>query len=287
MLPTPSTSHVAFDPIYEPAEDSYLFLDTLSDLDEASWLSERFNSGSSGQRNGLNPPSANSPSPIILEVGTGSGVILGFIAANCKTILGRSDILTIGTDVNMKACSATRQTVKVAVMDKHSEENYRASALDENGVESSTNSRRPKPLQPLAVITGDLCSPFQPGIVDVLLFNPPYVPTPDLPHLPSPSDTASSSTKMSKFEMESYLLSLTYAGGENGMETTNRLLDSIPHILNSERGVAYVLLCAQNKPHEIMDRIKQWGDGWKADIVGRSGVKAGWERLVILRIWKD
>ena len=27
MLPTPDTSHVSFDTIYEPSEDSYLFLD--------------------------------------------------------------------------------------------------------------------------------------------------------------------------------------------------------------------------------------------------------------------
>ncbi|KAK2832061.1 hypothetical protein FQN49_006892 [Arthroderma sp. PD_2] len=286
MLPTPSTSHVVFDTIYEPAEDSYLFLDTLSDPKETSWLSSRFNQEAVSQGSGCPLPGSNSPPPIILEVGTGSGVILGFIAANCKSILGRADILTLGTDVNRNACSATRQTVKVAVTEKCEEERQMAASVDKGGG-IPADTKGPNSLQPLAVITGDLCSPLRQGTVDILLFNPPYVPTPELPHIPSPSDMTSSSSNMSKFEMESYYLSLTYAGGKLGMETTDRLLDSIPHVLNSKRGVAYVLLCAQNKPHEVMERIKGWGDGWETDIAGRSGVKAGWERLVILRIWKS
>ncbi|KAF3480362.1 N(5)-glutamine methyltransferase MTQ2 [Arthroderma uncinatum] len=289
MLPTPSTSHVAFDTIYEPAEDSYLFLDTLSDSKETSWLSSRFHTGAISKGAGYPSSGASSPPPIILEVGTGSGVVLGFIAANCKSILGRSDILTLGTDVNRNACSAARQTVKVAVTEKHAEEQQKQKPVthDENESELSKTAKAPNTLQPLAVILGDLCSPLRPGTVDILLFNPPYVPTPELPQLPSSSDMASDTSKMSKFEMESYFLSLTYAGGELGMETTNRLLDSIPHVLNPKRGVAYVLLCAQNKPHEVMERIKGWGDGWKTEIAGRSGVKAGWERLVIIRIWKS
>lgn len=69
------------------------------------------------------------------------------------------------------------------------------------------------------------------------------------------------------------------------METTDRLLDAIPSVL-SVRGVAYVLLCKQNKPDEVKDRVRAWG-GWQAETVGSSGMQAGWEKLVIVRIWKD
>lgn len=69
------------------------------------------------------------------------------------------------------------------------------------------------------------------------------------------------------------------------METTNRLIESIPSAL-SERGIAYVLLCAQNRPAEVIARIEAWEQRWKAEIVGRSGKVAGWEKLVILRIWR-
>lgn len=272
MLPTPSTSHVCFDTIYEPAEDSYLFLDTLSSSSEAAWLSRRFNS----EPEHPSSPSShrNTAQPLVVEVGTGSGVVLAFAAANARTIFGRPDILTLGTDVNANACSATRETVRVALDEKKGESQA-------NGQEETTNA------QLVATMTADLCAPLRSGIVDVLLFNPPYVPTPELPQLPSADGIQDPGKPSSKFERDSYLLSLSYAGGDIGMETTNRLLEAIPGILNPERGVAYLLLCAQNKPDEVMLSIKDWGCGWNAEITGRSGVQAGWERLVIIRIWKD
>lgn len=70
------------------------------------------------------------------------------------------------------------------------------------------------------------------------------------------------------------------------METTNRLLDAIPAVLAPDRGVAYVLLCKQNRPEEVKERIQGWG-GWCAEMVGSSGMQAGWEKLVIMRIWRD
>lgn len=71
------------------------------------------------------------------------------------------------------------------------------------------------------------------------------------------------------------------------METTNRFLDAIPYILNPDRGVAYVLLCAQNKPEDIKARIRRDWNGWTAESVGKSGVQAGWEKLVIVRICRE
>ena len=42
MLPTPSTSHVNYNRIYEPAEDSFLLLDTLASPSETTFLRIRF-----------------------------------------------------------------------------------------------------------------------------------------------------------------------------------------------------------------------------------------------------
>ncbi|GAE00048.1 hypothetical protein NFIA_081820 [Paecilomyces variotii No. 5] len=268
MLPTPSTSHVSFDTIYEPAEDSFLFLDTLSSASEAAWLSERFAPSQPSTTAKDQKKSNASPPPLVIEVGTGSGVVLAFAAANAKEIFGRPDIITLGTDVNLNACAATQQTVLTAIREK-----------------SSLSSHF------LASLTADLCNPLRPHSVDVLLFNPPYVPTPELPRLPFEGDIQKEKEKemsrSEKFEHESYLLSLTYAGGADGMEITNRLLDAVPAVLDSKRGVAYVLLCAQNKPEEVKERIRAWGPGWRAETVGRSGMQAGWEKLVIVRIWRD
>ncbi|EEH19325.1 hypothetical protein PABG_01644 [Paracoccidioides brasiliensis Pb03] len=276
MLPTPSTSHVCFDTIYEPAEDSYLFLNTLSSAIETAWLSRRFNDSGDNSSKPCSIPNY-SPQPLVVEVGIGSGVVLAFVAANAIHIFGRKDILTLGTDVNSNACRATRQTILDAISESQKHE------LGNPVAEMSVGPFF------LSSLTADLCTPLRPGSVDVLIFNPPYVPTPELPDIPSPEveDSAPVNSSRSKFEHESHLLSLSYAGGKLGMETTNRLIESIPDVLNPARGVAYVLLCAQNNPDEVRSRIAGWGLGWIAEIVGSSGAKAGWERLVILRIWRQ
>lgn len=258
MLPTPDTSHVSFDTIYEPSEDSYLFLDTLSSPSESKWLSERFQNAN--------------PMPLVVEAGTGSGVVLAFAAAQSQEIFGRRDILTLGTDVNRNACIATRETV--------------STAIKEHQKAQETSNMHAVHVSSLA---SDLCSALRPRSVDVLLFNPPYVPSEELPRLPSAEEndpaTSKAMSRSAKFESDSYFLSLTYAGGADGMETTNRLLDALPETLSC-RGVAYVLLCKQNRPDEVMERVRNWG-GWCAETAGSSGMQAGWEKLVIVRIWRE
>jgi release factor glutamine methyltransferase len=254
MLPTPETSHVSFDTIYEPAEDSYLLLDTLSSPPETAWLKERFSTPHS------------SPSPLLLEIGTGSGVVVAFLTANAHSILGRSDVLALGTDVNRHACLATNETVKRAIQDGlHQEQKV--------GGRAGTH---------LATLNADLTSPVRPGELDILIFNPPYVPTDNVPSMP-PAETTSGPKTV---DQNSMLLELSYAGGVDGMEVTNRLLAKLPDIL-SERGVAYILLCAQNKIPDVDGMIKGWGASWGFKIVGKSGAKGGWERLSIVRIWRE
>jgi len=271
MLPTPSTSHVSFDTIYEPAEDSFLLLDTLSSASETTWLRAHF--GLTASACGTAP----APTTVtLLEVGTGSGVVIAFLTANAAAIFGTQEIpiLSLGVDVNSNACTATSQTVSRAVVESGSKAIY------------------------LGSICADLCSTIRSGSVDVLVFNPPYVPTVEVPTLPSPSPVSASpstSFKQDKYATESHLLSLSYAGGRDGMETTDRLLMQIPDILSS-KGVAYVLLCKQNRPEEVKARIRAWdrdqnggshGEKWCAETVGTSGKTAGWEKLEIVRIWRE
>lgn len=252
MLPTPSTDHVDFDRIYEPAEDSYLLLDTLSSDSEKAYLQDRF----SNSKNGQGPPH----SPFVVEIGTGSGVVISFVDAHAELIFGRGDVLTAGVDVNRYACEATRRTVKVAEESQAGEGKSHGSYLGN--------------------ILGDLASPLRKGVVDVLIFNPPYVPTPELPALPEGTGMVGASS----WDGDSHLLELSYAGGLDGMETTYRLLDALPDILSEDRGCAYILLCAQNKPELVKERIRNWGKAWEVQTVGNSGKKAGWEKLQIIRI---
>jgi release factor glutamine methyltransferase len=260
MLPTPSTSHVAFERIYEPAEDSFLLLDTLSSDAEKTFLSTRFNDATPDST----PPGpfSSSPAPFVVEIGTGSGVVLAFLNAHASLIFNRADILTLGVDVNRHACGATAETVRVAAADQ--------------AREGKCHGRY------VGNVLGDLVTSLRPGSVDVLIFNPPYVPTSLRPDLPVVRGPAEQETR-SQWDVDSHLLELSYAGGADGMETTDRLLDALPETL-SARGVAYVLLCAQNKPGAVKDRIRAWGEGWEVDTVGSSGMKAGWEKLQIVRI---
>jgi release factor glutamine methyltransferase len=244
MLPTPSTSHVNYAQIYEPSEDSYLLLDTLSSPPETTFLHSLFPSPS--------------PPPIILEIGPGSGVILAFATAHATALFGRADVCTLGIDINRHACAATATTVATTATA------HRATAGVFGGV-----------------VVGDLTGAVRDGEVDVVVFNPPYVPTEEVPD----ADTGSSA---SQWERDGVLLSLSWAGGREGMEVTERLLGELPRVL-SARGVAYVLLCAQNRPDAVVERVRGWEGGgrWRAEVVGRSGKQGGWERLCVVRIWRE
>lgn len=263
MLPTPDTSHVPYERVYEPAEDSFLLLDTLSSDSETKFLHRNFAPGASA--------ATVSGAPLVVEIGTGSGVVLAFVHAHAQTLFGTTAVLTAGVDMNAFACRATVGTVgKAEAENRATHGMYLGSSM------------------------GDLTSPLRAQSIDVLIFNPPYVPTSEMPSRPAtfsedlPSSTSSSSAgeKKPSFDDDSYLLALSYAGGRDGMETTDRLISSLPEIL-SPRGCAYLLFCAQNKPEEAKQRIRQLGPHWKAETVGSSGKTAGWEKLQIVRIWRD
>ncbi|KAH7034988.1 methyltransferase domain-containing protein [Microdochium trichocladiopsis] len=249
MLPTPDTSHVSYERIYEPAEDSFLLLDTLSSESEKTFLTNRFRDG---------------PTPHVIELGPGSGVVISFVNAHAGLLFGTPAILSSAIDVNGHACFATAATARKAAAE------HKATAGTFLG-----------PIQ------GNLSAPLRAGSVDVLIFNPPYVPTPELPRQPGQEDheVMVSKEKKPTFDDDSYLLSLSYAGGRDGMETTDRFLEELPHVL-SPRGCCYLLLCAQNKPEEVKERIRGYGSAWKAETVGSSGKTAGWEKLQVVRIWR-
>ncbi|KAF3061518.1 eRF1 methyltransferase catalytic subunit MTQ2 [Daldinia childiae] len=254
MLPTPDTSHVAYERVYEPAEDSFLLLDTLSSASETAFLQTRFGDGYV---------------PLVVEVGPGSGVVIAFVNAQAQVLFGSRNVLTAAVDVNGYACKATSETAKKAAL--------------ENAAATTTTTTTHGSF--LGAFQGDLVAPVRDQSVDVLIFNPPYVPTPQLPKQPGQADLPHLGAEPT-FDDDSYMLSLSYAGGRDGMETTDRLINSLPRVL-SRRGCAYILLCAQNKPDEVKQRILGLGEAWKVATVGTSGKQAGWEKLQIIRIWAE
>ena len=233
MLPTPSTSHIKFDNIYEPAEDSFLVLDALSSKNEIDFLRDRFSV--------YHQYNEFSPAPLIVELGVGSGVVLAFVVANAEKLFGRKDILALGTDLNGISCKAAAETVKRAILD----------------TENDINAEYSSDVQFLGSMNADLSGPIRNFETDILIFNPPYVPTENVPD--SSSALHNVDGGLSEFDRDSHLLALSYAGGEDGMEVTNRLLSNLPEVLHRKRGVAYILLCAQNKPENVKGLDSEMG----------------------------
>lgn len=268
MLPTPDTSHVPYSLVYEPSEDSFLLLDTLSSPSETLFLRSRLT------------PTTSSLTPLVLEVGSGSGVVIAFVRANATAILGTPAVLCAAVDANPFACAATAATIRA---------NPPAPSSSSNISSSSALF--------LGSIAADLASPWRPRTVDLLIFNPPYVPTESLPpppgdeipphiHLVSAaSTTTTGAAAAAAASTRSYLLSLSYAGGRDGTEVTYRLIAALPDLL-SPRGCAYILLCASNHPADVCARIERLGPGWRAVAAGEGQRVAGRENLVVVRAWR-
>lgn len=217
MLPTPHIAHLN-ENVYEPAEDSFLLLDTLEH--DKDWICQRL----------------GTQVPLVIEVGTGSGVITSFIISN---IIPKSLCLT--TDINPYAIRQCVSTIK------HNNSNF-------GGFDS---------------LQMDLTHGIIPKSIDLLVFNPPYVPGEDVPKIPNSPD----STRW---------VDLALVGGVDGMIVTWKLLDMLNVILSND-GVAYILFCARNKPEDVKTVMET--KGWFVDIVLKR--KAGWEVLTVLKFYRS
>ncbi|PUU76434.1 hypothetical protein B9Z19DRAFT_1088308 [Tuber borchii] len=242
MLPTPTTSHLSFNHIYEPSEDTFLLLDTLTL--QSPFLHSRFPQTSSSSSSS----SSSSPPPLVLELGSGSGVITSFLTTHSTALFGHNSITTLSTDISPHAPKATRQTVA-------------ANLTEESGCF-------------LGAVRMDLAIGLRSGVVDMLVFNPPYVPT----EVVEDGDGG-----------EEGWIGVACGGGVDGMEVTNRVLEGLLNECLSERGVAYILLCERNRPEVVAGRLRNGeydGVKWVVEKVGTSGRKGGWEVLGIWRVMR-
>ncbi|KAL0950755.1 hypothetical protein HGRIS_007523 [Hohenbuehelia grisea] len=172
---------------------------------------------------------------VCLEIGSGSGCVSSFLGA----LLPSSSALYLCTDINQHACRCTK----------------------------ATGSQNKVTLEP---IIASLASPLQHRLanqIDILVFNPPYVPT--------TSDEADAAQVTSG-------ISGAWAGGKSGMELTNILLSSVPKLL-SPGGRFYLVGVVQNGVEEIRQRMRQ-AHGLDSEIVLER--RAGRERLWVVKFFK-
>ncbi len=147
---------------------------------------------------------------IILEFGSGSGLATTFVAKHfCPT-----SCLFFAVDMNPHACYSTKRTfVQNNVHQKHC----------------------------LNVIQCDLAGPLINRLsskVDLLLFNPPYVPT-------ETSDVKE-------------VIERTYAGGKQGIEVIEKAIEQASRLL-SPKGLFYMIALEENNFETIQQLAKEVG----------------------------
>lgn len=191
-METPYLTHITADDynyVYEPAEDSFLLLDSLeADLEKI-----------------------RSHGPVICtEIGSGSGVIITAVAKALP------DAACFAVDINPRACDVTTRTAQ------------------KNGAT-------------LNVLNMNLLNGFRTNLIDLLIFNPPYVVTPD-EEIDLHESTGQSNHVNDK-------ITKSWAGGADGRLIMDRVFDAMHNIL-SPNGMAYILVIKENKPHEIIANMK-------------------------------
>ncbi|TYZ67120.1 hypothetical protein PybrP1_005377 [[Pythium] brassicae (nom. inval.)] len=199
--------------VYEPAEDTFLFLDALQD--ELPFLA------------------ALDPATAMREAMCGSGAVFVYLANALQSASGGGPrAMFFATDVNPLAARVAHNTATI------------------NGV------------QAFDIVRTDLVSCCEQRLqhkVDVLLFNPPYVPTPSE-------------------EVGSTGIEAAWAGGRHGREVIDRLLPKLKELL-APAGVFYMVVVVENKPAEIAAILAQ--DGFSMTVV--RSTKAKNERLSVLK----
>ena len=165
---------------------------------------------------------------IVLEVGSGSGSVI----TGVSRIFGANDCLYLAIDKNPKAAKCSKLMLK------------------NEGVLKSD------------IIVTSLSSGMRlKGCVDVLLFNPPYVVTPDE-------------------EMEGDGISISWAGGKDGRIVIDQFLKFVPDLL-SPKGVLFLVLIEENKPQEVIQILKNMY-GLSGSVVAKE--RCGIEILYILLV---
>lgn len=177
---------------------------------------------------------------LVYELGPGSGIVTTFMIQN--EIPNRTNSLYFAVDINPWALETTKDTAKL------------------NGF-SETNTF-------LECIQASLTTSIRKKQIDILVFNPPYVPAENVPEVPS-----------NKENFDQWV-DLALLGGKDGMEVTQKIIDQLDDIL-SPRGVAYILFCARNKPEKIISNILETSNLWNIDLIEHR--KAGWEVLSVYR----
>ncbi|RRT65455.1 hypothetical protein B296_00016869 [Ensete ventricosum] len=170
---------------------------------------------------------------LCMELGCGSGYVISSLAI----MLGElgCGVHYFATDINPNAAQVTRET------------------LEAHGLHAE-------------VISADIASGLQKrlaGMIDVVVVNPPYVPTPEE-------------------EVGCKGITASWAGGENGRTVIDRIFPIADELL-SEKGWLYMVTLTANNPTQVCRMMKEKGYASRI-IVQRSTEE---ESLHVIKFWRD
>lgn len=168
-----------------------------------------------------------------LEVGCGSGYVITSLAL----ILGAdvSGPHYFATDINPHAVETTRGT------------------LEAHGVHAE-------------ILYTDIASGLEKrlaGMMDVIVVNPPYVPTPE-------------------DEVGGAGITASWAGGENGRQVIDRILPVVDQLL-SAKGWLYMVTLTSNNPSEICHLMRKMG--YASRIMLQRSTEE--ESLHVIKFWRE
>ena len=167
---------------------------------------------------------------IAAEIGTGSGCILAFLGQLFP------NVLLIGSDVNRRACEATCKTL----------------LHNSIGLGSAVQ---------MEFLDGFSIGAGGEGKIDLLVFNPPYVPSEDCDFYENPLDLA------------------CLGGDSRGRKVIDKFIARLDAVLSS-KGVGYLLLMHQNDPLDVALQLEK--RGFHPEIVNKR--RAGIELLYLMKI---
>ncbi len=180
----------------------------------------------------------NQPLCFYCEIGTGSGYISTFFDVLFRTC-SSPQFVKFCTDINPHACAIAKSTML------HNQVNM-----------SRTQIVQTNFLDAFAV---RLYKQF-----DVIVFNPPYVPTPHE-------------------ELNRTDIYASWAGGWKGREVVDQLLPQLQHLL-SDRGVFYLIAMDENDPEEMCHLMASDEYGNYSSEIVKEQIRG--EHLYLLKFYK-
>lgn len=174
---------------------------------------------------------------ICVELGSGSGINITALSKALPTSH------CLGIDINPYACRATKRTAVA------------------NGAH-------------VDMANMDLLTGMRAGSIDLLIFNPPYVPTDTLG-----DEEAFNPNPSSQLNAE---LIRSWSGGKSGCDVINRLVEEVYEKM-AKGALFYLLLLKENDPEEIGRRLMK--HKFTVGIVKERKLRG--EHLFIMKIKKD